>query len=150
MQAAKVTSSQQQEQEKAYTHIHQVSHILLTAPKPNEAEGKLITNTVSDGQTSFHTTLQVITKQGTKPIPVKVDPGADVNTIPLSHYKKNCLEKINKGRSHQEQCFTSYFTSMVITWKEAKKIYRIFHHRCSSQDPSQDHANQIQCVWRYN
>ena len=69
-------------------HVHQISHILLTAPKPNEAEGKLITNTASDGQTSFHITLQVITKQGTKPTPVKVDPGTDVNTISLSHYKK--------------------------------------------------------------
>ena len=69
-------------------HIHQVSHILLSAQKPNEAEGKLITDTASDGQTSFHTTLQAITKQGTKPIPVKADPGTDVNTIPLSHYKK--------------------------------------------------------------
>ena len=69
-------------------HIHQVNHILLTAPKPNDAGGKLITDTALDGQPSFHTTLQVITKQGTKPIPVKVDPGADVNTIPLSCYKE--------------------------------------------------------------
>ena len=82
--------------------IHQVSHILLTSPKPNEAEGKLITDTASDGQNSFHTTLQVITKQGTKPIPVKVDPGTDVNTIPLSHYKKLFRKKYHQGRSHQE------------------------------------------------
>ena len=30
----------------------------------------------------------MITKQGSKSIPVKVDPGADVNTITLSKYKK--------------------------------------------------------------
>ena len=30
----------------------------------------------------------MITKQGSKPIPVKVDPGADINTIPLSNYRK--------------------------------------------------------------
>ena len=30
----------------------------------------------------------MITKQGSKSIPVKVDPGVDVNTIPLSKYKK--------------------------------------------------------------
>ena len=42
----------------------------------------------SDGHTSFHTTLQMVTKQGSKPLPVKVDPGADVNTIPLTKYRK--------------------------------------------------------------
>ena len=31
--------------------------------------------------------LQLVTKQGCKSLPVKVDPGTDVNTIPLSHYK---------------------------------------------------------------
>ena len=29
-----------------------------------------------------------ITKQGSKSLPVKVDPGADVNTIPLTKYRK--------------------------------------------------------------
>ena len=45
-------------------------------------------NVASDGHTSFHTTLQMVTKQGSKPLPVKVDPGADVNTIPLTKYRK--------------------------------------------------------------
>ena len=78
-------------------HVHQVSHILHLAPKHNENEGNLVTNTASDGQTSFHTTLQVITKQGTKPIQVKVDPGAAVNTIPLSHYKKLLKKNLTKA-----------------------------------------------------
>ena len=30
----------------------------------------------------------MITKQGSKPLLVKVDPGADVNTVPLSKYRK--------------------------------------------------------------
>ena len=42
----------------------------------------------SDGQTSFHTTPQMITKQGSKSLPVKVNPSADVNTIPLTKYRK--------------------------------------------------------------
>ena len=50
-------------------------------------EGQLYTDRAPDGQTSFHTTLQMVTKQGCKPLPVKVDPGADINTIPLTHYK---------------------------------------------------------------
>ena len=41
----------------------------------------------SDGHTSFHTTLQMVIKQGSKSLPVKIDPGADVNTIPLTKYR---------------------------------------------------------------
>ena len=37
---------------------------------------------------SPHTTLQMITKQDSKPIPVKGQPGTNVNTIPLSKYRK--------------------------------------------------------------
>ena len=56
---------------------------------PNTAcdEGQLHTDLALDGQRSFHTTLKKVTKQGCKPLPVKVDPGADINTIPLNHYK---------------------------------------------------------------
>ena len=50
-------------------------------------EGQLYTDWAPDGHTSFHTTLQMVTKQGCKPLPVKVDPGADINTIPLTRYK---------------------------------------------------------------
>ena len=52
---------------------HQVSH--LTADRPPNPQDKLSTDVASDGQMSFHTTLQMITKQGSKPILVKVDPG---------------------------------------------------------------------------
>ena len=34
---------------------------------------------------SFHTILEMITKCDSKPIPVKVDPGADVNTKHLAN-----------------------------------------------------------------
>ena len=69
-------------------HVHQVSHITHILPRPYAAEGQLITDRASDGHTSFHTTLQVDTKQGAKLISVKVDPGAEINTIPLSCYRK--------------------------------------------------------------
>ena len=49
---------------------HQVSH--LTADRPPNPQDKLPTDVASDGQTSFHTTLQMITKQGSKPLLVKV------------------------------------------------------------------------------
>ena len=49
-------------------------------------ETKLITDTTLDGHTAFHTTLQIVTSQGCKNLQVKVDPGADFSTIPLSRF----------------------------------------------------------------
>ena len=65
---------------------------------PNTAypEGQLYTDQASDGQISFHTTLQMVTKQGCKPLPVKVDPGADINTIPLTCYKTTFPQHFTK------------------------------------------------------
>ena len=37
------------------------------------------------------------TKQGAKPIPVKVDPTAEVNTIPLSQYRKLFKKNFTKA-----------------------------------------------------
>ena len=37
-------------------YIHEVSLISFTSPNPNEADGMLLTDTASYGQTSFHTT----------------------------------------------------------------------------------------------
>ena len=68
-------------------HRHQVSHIMSFHPTIAYDEGQLYTDWAPDGQMSFHTTLQMVTKQGCKPLPVKVDPGADINTIPLTRYK---------------------------------------------------------------
>ena len=50
-------------------------------------EGQHYTDKAPDGQRSFHTTLQLVTEQGCKSLPVKVDPEADFNTIPLSCYR---------------------------------------------------------------
>ena len=66
--------------------LHQVSHITFNFH--SSPEDKLPTDVTSNGQTTLHTMLQMITKQGSKSNPVKVDPGADVNTIPLSKYRK--------------------------------------------------------------
>ena len=49
-------------------------------------ETHLITDTAIDGQTEFHTTLQIVTSQGCKPLHVKVDPGTDCSAISLSHF----------------------------------------------------------------
>ena len=79
-------SSHQPRKQRSPTRSQQVSH--LTSSEESSPEGKLHTDVASDGHTSFHTTLQMVTKHGSKPLPVKVDPGADVNTIPLTKYRK--------------------------------------------------------------
>ena len=62
---------------------HQISNFKSSTPSQMD-EVKLYTNRASDGHRAFHTTLQLVTKQGCKPLPIKVAPRADVNTIPLS------------------------------------------------------------------
>ena len=66
---------------------HEVSHISLSSPHPNKTEGRLLTDTASDGHTRFNTTLQIITKQSIKLITVKVDPGTDVKPYSFSTIK---------------------------------------------------------------
>ena len=65
------------------TFHQQVSH-LTTHNMVSSLEIHLTTETAIDGQTEFHTTLQIVTSQGCKPLHVKVDPGADCSAIPLS------------------------------------------------------------------
>ena len=74
---------------------HQVSH-LISSDTSQTQEGQLYTDRAPDGQRSFHTTLQMVTKQGCKSVLVKVDPGADVYTIPLSHFKTLFPHHFNK------------------------------------------------------
>ena len=65
---------------------YQVSHLISTVH--SRPEDKLATDVASHGHASFHTTLQIITKQGSKSNPVNIDPGADINTITLSKCTK--------------------------------------------------------------
>ena len=65
----------------------QISH-LTNKSSSSHTVFNLPADIASDGHTAFHTTLQMVTKHGCKPIPVKVDSGAEINTVPLSKYKK--------------------------------------------------------------
>ena len=65
----------------------QMCHLTDSIPYSSQ-EGRLLTDITSDGHTSFHTMLQMITRHGCKSLLVQVDPGAEVNTMPLSKYKK--------------------------------------------------------------
>ena len=99
----------------------------LTSFSSSSNEDQLYTDRAPNGQRSFHTTLQLVTKQGCKSLLVKVDPGADVNTIPLSQYetllpnhftrdghlKKNALRSTTSTWSPHDgttKQFLGYFT----------------------------------------
>ena len=52
----------------------------------------------SGGYVLFYTCLMLPMKNGTKSVMAKIDPGAEVNTIPLSRYQKLFPHKITKSR----------------------------------------------------
>ena len=56
-----------------------------------------------DTDITLHITLQMIAKHGTKLIPVRVDPGTDVNTIPLSKYRKLFWAHFRKARNLKQK-----------------------------------------------
>ena len=100
------------------TFHQQVSH-LTTHNTASSIETHLITDIALDGQTAFHTTLQIVTSQGCKSLHVKVDPGADCSIIPLSHFcsafpkhftrsgalKKSALKPDNaRWSAHDREC----------------------------------------------
>ena len=62
------------------TFHQQVSH-LTTHNTVSSLETNSVTDTAIDKQTEFHTTLQVITSQGSKSLHVKVDPGVEYSSI---------------------------------------------------------------------
>ena len=70
-------------------------------------EGQLYTDRAPDGHRSFHTMLQLVAKQGCNSLPIKVDPGADVNTIPLSHFKTLFPQCFNKDGNLKQNTLRS-------------------------------------------
>ena len=90
---------------------HQVSH-LISSDTSQTQKGQLYTDRAPDGHRSFHTMLQLVTKQGCQSILVKVDPGADVNTIPLSHFKTLFPQDFNKNGNLKK----NILRSITCTW----------------------------------
>ena len=59
-------------------------------------EGKLITDMAHDSHTALYTTIQLDTKGGPKALKAKIEPDAQVNSIPLSQYKNIFPYKVDK------------------------------------------------------
>ena len=64
----------------------------------NQPEGSLYTESASDSQVTFFTSLHLPSCDRTKHITIEIDPGAQVNTIPLSKYHALFPNKLNKSR----------------------------------------------------
>ena len=85
---------------------HQDSIKVISAPSPPDSvetsrypkEGYLLIEHTFDGQVSFYTCPMLPTKNGMKSMIMKIEPGAQVNTIPLSRYQKIFPHKINESR----------------------------------------------------
>ena len=89
----------------------QVSH-LTSHNMTSSIETNLTTDTAIDGHTAFHTTLQIVTSQGCKPLHVKVDPGTDCSTIPLSHFHAAFPKHFTKSGALKK----STLKPMYATW----------------------------------
>ena len=61
---------------------------------------------------SFHTTFQVITSPGSKPLHMKVNPGAECSSIPLSHLHKAFSKHFIKSGAQKK----SALRPMWMTW----------------------------------
>ena len=92
-------------------HHIQVSH-LTSHYMASSIETNLLTDTVLDGHTAFHTTLQIVTSQGCKNLQVKVDPDADLSTIPLSHFHSTFPKHFTKSGALKKTAL-SYVCNMV-------------------------------------
>ena len=97
-------SPQQSNQHHCHATPYQYSHnhiavipadSIITSTQP---EGSLYTESASDGQVTFYTRLQLPTHDGTKQMTKKIDPGAQVNTTPMSKYHALFPNKLNKSR----------------------------------------------------
>ena len=69
-----------------------------TVTMDQQPKGSLFMERASDSQISFFTQLQLPTQDGTKLMMVKIVPGAQVNTIPLSRFCTLFPNKCNKSR----------------------------------------------------
>ena len=124
---------------------HQVSHII---PFDSNNEGQFYTDKVPDGQRSFHTTMQIVTKQGWKSLPVNVGPEANVNTIPLSHYRtifSNCF-------TPQGHLKKNTLRSIASTWSphngQIQQFLGYFIIDIQHKNYPQDYSIIILCLWR--
>ena len=95
----------------------------------------LITDTAIDGHTSFHTTLQVITSQGSKPLHIKVVLGASCSSISLSHFHKAFPKYFTKSGSLKKRALKPTWMTLVSPWWIMSKFFRIHRTRHPTQDP---------------
>ena len=64
----------------------------------SQAEGKLFMESASNGQVDFYTHLHLPAWSGAKTMTVKINPGTQVNTIPLIKYPTLYPNKLTKSR----------------------------------------------------
>ena len=112
---------------------HQVSHLVSSNTTSKTQEGQLYTNMAPDGHRPFHTTLQLVTKQGCKSLLIKVGPGADVNTIPPSHFKTLFPMHFNKDGNLEQKTPKKHCMYLVPTWWSYTILPQILYNRCPAQ-----------------
>ena len=86
----------------------------------------------------------MITKQGSKSIPVKVDPDIDINTIPLSKYRKLFPAHFAKaGNLKQKSLHPTRHTQTA--HNTPQQFLGFFNGRHSLQDQTRNPTSKILC-----
>ena len=107
----------------------------------SSVETSLITDTATDGHTSFHTTSQVVTSQGSKPLYVKVDPGTSASTpIILLQSLPHLFYQTRSPIKDSPQTYSSYLVSLQYN---TPIPFRIHSARHSTKDPSPSFTLQM-------
>ena len=84
----------------------------MTVETSSHPKGSLLIERASDGQVPFYTRLQLLTKNCTKLMTMKIDPGTQLNPIPLGRYWKLFPQKVEETRYPEP----SSLSSTAHTW----------------------------------
>ena len=101
-----------QETTTSNTTSQQFSHFTTVNPISN-MDTCLITDTTIEGHTSLHTTLQVITSQGSKLLHVKVNPWSSMQFYPPILLLQSLPQVLHQIRSPKEDIPQTYMDDMV-------------------------------------
>ena len=122
----------------------QISH-LTNKSSSSHTVFTLPADIASNGHTSFYTMLQMVTKHGCKPIPVKIDSGAKINTVPLSKYKKLFPAHVTKSGNLKSKALYPTTNKMGCTRHDPTKVPRLLHRRYTTQVSTRHLTGQIFC-----
>ena len=101
-------------------------------------EGALYTDTAHNGHTFFFTTLHYNIPSGTMTVKVKINTGAQTNTIPLSKFKRMLPKMVNDQSKLAKH-------ALIPQRKSQPAVHRSRHHTCTAGNQTEIISSLILC-----